>query len=225
VSTTGVAGPTLGGGPGWAERKYGLACDNLVSVDLVTADGRQITAGGAEHPDLFWALHGGGGNFGVVTAFEFQLHPHGPTVLAGLLICPGKAGRDMAVSYRDLAYNAPDELGSGLVFLTGPPEEFIPRHLQETTVAALALLWAGDVEDGQDAVKAFRDLQPAVDLVGPMPYTGFQCMIDDPPGLHNYWTADYHDEFPTTPSMSSSNRASSADHRTPSRSCCPGVAR
>ena len=196
VSTTGVAGLTLGGGSGWLERKHGLACDNLVSVDLVTADGRQVTASESENPELFWALHGGGGNFGIATSFEFALHPLGPEVLAGLLLWPGDVGRDVGVRFRDLALDAPDEMGSALVFLTGPPEEFVPAHLQGQTLAAIAFLWAGDVSDGQDAIAPFRDLQPEVDLVGPMPYAEFQCMIDDPPGLGNYWSADYHDTFP-----------------------------
>jgi FAD/FMN-containing dehydrogenase len=196
ASTTGVAGLTLGGGSGWLERAHGLACDNLISVDLVTADGRVVTASERENPELFWALHGGGGNFGVATAFEFRLHPVGPTVLAGLLGWPGDRGVEIARVYRDLAVDAPEELGSGLIFLTGPPEEFVPAHLQGTTIAVIALLWAGDVADGEAAIKPLRDLSPEIDLVGPMPYAEFQCMIDDPPGLHNYWTADYHDDFP-----------------------------
>ena len=196
VSTTGVAGLTLGGGSGWLERKYGLACDNLVSVDLVTADGRTVTASEDQNPDLFWALHGGGGNFGIATSFEFAVHPVGPEVLAGLLLWPGDSGYDVGRAYRDMAFDAPDELGSGLVFLSGPPEEFIPPHLQGQTVAAIAVLWAGDVSDGQDAIAGLRALGPEVDLVGPMPYADFQCMIDDPPGHGNYWSADYHDTLP-----------------------------
>jgi FAD/FMN-containing dehydrogenase len=195
VSTTGIAGFTLGGGSGWAERKFGLACDNLVSVDLVTADGEQLTASATSHPDLFWALHGGGGNFGVATALEYQLHPLGPTVLAGLLLWPADAGREVARAYRDLAADAASELGSGLVFLTGPPDEFVPGYLQGKTVAGMALLWAGEPGDGQDAVRPFLELEPAVNLVAPMPYAQFQQMIDDPPGMRNYWSADYHDEF------------------------------
>lgn len=195
VSSTGIAGFTLGGGSGWAERKFGLACDNLVSVDLVTSDGRQITASQVEHPDLFWALHGGGGNFGVATALEYELHPLGPTVLAGLLMWPAGAGREVAQAYRDLAADAPSELGSALVFLTGPPEDFVPADLRGSNVAGLALLWVGDPSEGQDAIKPFLDLQPAANLVAPMPYATFQQMIDDPPGLRNYWSADYHDEF------------------------------
>jgi FAD/FMN-containing dehydrogenase len=196
VSTTGVAGLTLGGGSGWLERKHGLTCDNLVSVDLVTADGREVTASEAENAELFWALHGGGGNFGVATSFEFRLEPLGPMVTAGLMMWPGDAAAGVSRRYRDLALDAPDELGSGLVFLTGPPEEFVPAHLQGTTVVAMALCWAGEVGDGEAAAKPFRELQPEVDLVGPMPYADFQCMLDDPPGLHNYWSADYHDTFP-----------------------------
>ncbi len=196
VSTTGVAGFTLGGGSGWAERKYGLACDNLISVDLVTADGREITASRTEHPELFWALHGGGGNFGVATAFEFQLHPLGPTVLAGILGWPADAAADVTRTYRDLAYDAPDELGSGLVLLNGPPEEFIPEHLRGQPIVGLALLWAGgDPGEGQDAIKPFIDLRPDANLVAPMPYAGFQQLIDEPPGMRNYWTADFYDDF------------------------------
>jgi FAD/FMN-containing dehydrogenase len=196
VSTTGVAGLTLGGGSGWAERAFGLTCDSLISVDLVTADGRQVTASGDENPDLFWALHGGGGNFGVATSFEFRLHPLGPTVTAGLMMWPGDLGGDVARAYRDYAFSAPDEFGSGLVFLTGPPEEFVPEHLQGTTVVAIAALWVGDVDEGAEAMKPLRALSPEVDLVGPMPYAEFQCMLDDPPGKNNYWSADYHNAFP-----------------------------
>jgi FAD/FMN-containing dehydrogenase len=196
VSTTGVAGLTLGGGSGWLERSFGLTCDSLRSVDLVTADGTPVTASATEEPELFWALHGGGGNFGVATSFTFDLHPLGPQVLAGLLLWPGSLGRDVALAYRDHAEAAPDALGSALVFLTAPPEPFVPAHLQGTTVAAVALLWAGDVDDGVAAVQPLRDLRPEVDLVGPMPYVGFQSMLDNPPGYHQYWSADYCDSMP-----------------------------
>ncbi|HVM08559.1 MAG TPA: FAD-binding oxidoreductase [Acidimicrobiales bacterium] len=195
VTTTGVAGFTLGGGSGWIERMYGLACDNLLAVDLVIADGREVRASEDENPDLFWALHGGGGNFGVATRLTFRLHRVGPEVLAGLLVWPGDAGFDVGRAYRDLAHAAPEPLGSGLVFLSAPPEDFIPEHLQGTTVAAVAVLWAGDVAAGEEVIRPLRDLRPAVDLVGPMPYCQFQGMLDDPPGNRNYWTADYHDSF------------------------------
>jgi FAD/FMN-containing dehydrogenase len=196
VTTTGVAGLTLGGGSGWLERRFGLTCDTLVSVDLVTADGREVTASERENPDLFWALHGGGGNFGVATAFEFALHPVGPIVMAGLLVWPGDAASDVGRVYRDLAFDAPDELGSGLVMLSGPPEPFVPEHLQGATVAGIAILWTGDEAEGRDLIQPLRDLSPEVDLVDQMPYTVFNSMLDDPPGLQNYWTADYHDDFP-----------------------------
>jgi FAD/FMN-containing dehydrogenase len=196
VSTTGVAGFTLGGGSGWLERAHGLACDNLLSVDLVTADGRAVTASATDHPDLFWALHGGGGNFGVATAFDFAMHPVGPEVIAGLMLWPGDAAFDVSRVYRDLAFDAPDELGTGLIMLTAPPEPFVPEHLVGATCAAVAALWTGDQSDAVDVLAPFRDLAPAVDLVGPMPYADFQCMIDDPPGNRHYWSADYHDVFP-----------------------------
>jgi FAD/FMN-containing dehydrogenase len=196
VSTTGVAGFTLGGGSGWLERRFGLACDSLLSVDLVTADGKRVTASESENPELFWGLHGGGGNFGVATSFTFRVHRVGPEVLAGLMIWPGDAGFDVGRAYRDLAYDAPDELGTGMVVLTGPPEEFVPAHLQGTTVVAVAVLWTGSAADGEAVIAPLRELRPEVDLVGPMPYADFQCMLDDPPGLRNYWTADYHDAFP-----------------------------
>jgi FAD/FMN-containing dehydrogenase len=196
VTTTGVAGLTLGGGSGWLERRFGLTCDNLVSVDLVAADGREVTASESESPELFWALHGGGGNFGVVTAFEFVLHEVGPIVMAGLLIWPADAASDVGRAYRDLAFDAPDALGSGLVMLTGPPEPFVPEHLQGATVAGIAILWTGDEAEGRDVIQPLRDLSPEVDLVDQMPYAAFNSMLDDPPGLQNYWTADYHDAFP-----------------------------
>jgi FAD/FMN-containing dehydrogenase len=165
-------------------------------VELVTASGLCVKASETENPDLFWALHGGGGNFRVATAFEFPLHAVGPMVLAGLLAWPADAAVDVARVYRDVAFDPRDELGSALVLITAPPQEFVPTQLQGTTLVATAVLWAGEISDGVDAVKALRDLDRELDLVGPMPYSAFRCMLDDPPGRHNYWTADYHDDFP-----------------------------
>lgn len=196
VSTTGVAGLTLGGGSGWLERQHGLSCDNLVAVELVTADGREIRADEHQHQDLLWASKGGGGNFGVVTALEFQLHPVGPLILGGLMAWPLDRGAEVARAYRDWADGAPDELGSGLVVLSGPPEEFIPPHLQGAPLVGLAVCWNGDHAVGEELVQVMRDLSPEVDLVGPMPYAQLQSMIDDPPGLRQYWSADYHNTFP-----------------------------
>ncbi len=191
VSTTGVAGFTLGGGSGWIERAHGLACDNLLSVDLVLANGDHVTASSKKHPELFWALHGGGGNFGVATSFEFRMHPVGPEVLAGLMVWPAAAGPDVAQAYRRVANDAPENLGSGLVNLTGPPEEFVPAHLQGQPACGLAILFNGPIAEGEALLAPLRALAPEVDLVGPMQYADFQCMIDDPPGMRNYWSADY----------------------------------
>ena len=196
ISTTGVAGFTLGGGSGWLERKLGLACDSLIAVELVTAAGDHVRASESENPDLFWALHGGGGNFGVATVFEFRLHPVGPTVMAGLMLWPGERGRDVAAAMREAMEGGPDELALGVVYLTGPPDEFVPPELQGQLCCGAAVFWAGEnPEDGEPYAGRLRGLEPAVDLVGPMPYAEFQRMIDDPPGLRNYWTADYLDEL------------------------------
>ena len=196
VSTTGVSGLTLGGGSGWLERKHGLSCDNLLAVELVTADGREIRADLSQHQDLLWASKGGGGNFGVVTTLEFQLHPVGPMIIGGLMAWPAARGPEVARVFRDWADNAPDELGTGLVMLSGPPEEFIPPHLQGQPLIAIAVCWSGDEATGSDVVQVMRDLSPEVDLVGQMPYAVLQSMIDDPPGFRQYWSADYHDSFP-----------------------------
>jgi FAD/FMN-containing dehydrogenase len=196
ISTTGVAGFTLGGGSGWLERKYGLACDSLIAVELVTAAGDHVRASENENPDLFWALHGGGGNFGVATAFEFRLNPVGPTVMAGLMLWPGDRGRGVAEAMRELMDGGPDELALAVVYLTGPPEEFVPPELRGQLCCGAAVFWAGEnPEEGEPYAARLRELEPAVDLVGPMPYAEFQRMIDDPPGLRNYWTADYLDEL------------------------------
>jgi FAD/FMN-containing dehydrogenase len=191
ISTTGVAGLTLGGGSGWLERRHGLACDNLQSVELVTADGSLVTATEDEHSDLFWALHGGGGNFGVATSFTFRLHPVGPEVLAGLLLYPAERGRDLLRLTRDLLPEAPDEFGPAVIYLTAPPEDEIPGHLHGTLVVALAVCHCGPPEQGERVLARFRALGPEVDLIGRCTYADFQCALDDPPGHRNWWTAEY----------------------------------
>ena len=196
VSTTGVSGLTLGGGSGWLERQYGLSCDNLVAVELVTADGREIRADHSQHHDLLWASKGGGGNFGVVTAMEFELHPVGPMIIGGLMAWNALGGPEVSRVFRDWADDAPEELGTGLVMLTGPPEEFIPPHLRGQPLIAIAVCWSGDEAAGTAVVQVMRDLSPEVDLVGQMPYAALQSMIDDPPGFRQYWSADYHASFP-----------------------------
>ena len=196
ATSTGVAGYTLGGGDGWLSRKFGLACDNLLSVTLVTADGRTVRASETENPDLFWALHGGGGNFGVATEFEFRLYPLSENIYAGLAAWPFDAyASDVTTTWRDLMETAPDELGTAVAVITGPPEDFVPQELVGQPLIGLAVCYAGSPDEGADAMKPLMDLAPTLNLVGPMPYTEFQIMLTDPPGFHHYWSADYHDEF------------------------------
>jgi FAD/FMN-containing dehydrogenase len=191
VSTTGVSGLTLGGGSGWLERQHGLACDNLVSVELVTADGKQITASEDDHPELFWGLHGGGGNFGIATALTFQLHPVGPEVLAGLLLYEPEQGRELLRLTRDFMVSAPDEFGPALAYFTIPADEELPIELHNKLVSAIALCYTGSKAEGEKLIEPYRNLGPIADFVEPVPYVDFQCSIDDPPGLHNWWTAEY----------------------------------
>ena len=196
VSTTGVSGLTLGGVSGWLERQYGLSCDNLLAVELVTADGRELRADERQHQDLLWACKGGGGNFGVVTALEFALHPVGPVILGGLLAWPVERAPDVARLYRDMAFDAPAEFASGLVVLSGPPEPFIPAHLQGQPILGMAVVWTGNEAAGAEVVQPLRDLAPEVDLVEPRPYAQMQSLLDDPPGLRQYWSGDYLDALP-----------------------------
>ena len=191
VSTTGVAGLTLGGGSGWLERQYGLTCDNLISVDLVLASGEQVTASKDSHPDLFWALHGGGGNFGVATSFEFQLHDVGPIVHAGLIAWGAESGDEVLHAYRAIAEGASEKLATAAAFVTGPPEPFVPEHLQGEPVFGIMWCYFGPASEGDALIAPLRALGPEFDLVGPMPYADFQCMLDDPPGKRNYWSAEY----------------------------------
>ena len=156
VSTTGVAGLTLGGGSGWLERKHGLACDNLLAVELVTADGEHVRASAGEHPDLFWALRGGGGNFGVVTAFEFRLHPLEREVFAGLALYPAARGRELLALYRDVMRDAPEGLSLAFLYLKAPAEEGIPEHLHGELVVAIAGMYAGPLDEGREALREIR---------------------------------------------------------------------
>lgn len=196
ASTTGIAGFTLGGGSGWLERSYGFACDSLVSVNLVTADGERVTASARENPELFWALHGGGGNFGVATSFTFQAHRLGPVVHAGMWLWPGEAATDITRAFRDLALAGPDGVGLGLLYVTAPAEPFVPDAMVGKMATLVAYLYAGDPEEGSEHARPFRELGPAVDLVGDTHYAEFQSSLDDPPDHYNYWSADYHDELP-----------------------------
>jgi hypothetical protein len=196
VSTTGVAGLTLGGGSGWLERKHGLACDNLVAADLVAADGRIVRASAEEHPDLLWGLRGGGGNFGVVTALEMRLHPLEDQVLAGLVLHPAERGRELLRLFRDVMADAPDELGIAFAYLTVPDEPGMPPELVGRQAVAVAGMYAGPVADGERALASIREFgPPAGDFFGPVAYADFNCSLDDPPGYRNYWTAENVDEL------------------------------
>ncbi len=198
VSTTGVAGLTLGGGLGHLTRKYGLACDNLVSVDLVTAEGEVVTASDRENTDLFWALRGGGGNFGVVTSFEFRLHPVGPLVVGGLVAWRAEKRADVLPFYREFAATAPNELGLNCLFLSAPPLPFVPEELHFQPIVAVGGAFAGTIEEGQAAVAALHEFGPPdLDMLGPIPYTVLQQMFDAgyPAGIRTYWKSGYIDEL------------------------------
>jgi len=192
VSTTGVAGFTLGGGIGWLMRAHGLACDNLVGADVVTAEGRLVHASESESPELFWGLRGGGGNFGIVTSFEFALHPVGPTVYAGPLFLPPDAADDLLRFYRDWAPDAPDAITTAISLATAPPLPVIPEEWHGKKVAILIAVCAGPVEDGEALCRELRTVaEPVADLIHPMPYTFIQTLLDPlwPKGIHAYFKA------------------------------------
>ena len=198
VTTTGIGGFTTGGGYGWTSSKHGLACDNLLSAEVVLADGSVVRASEREHEDLFWAIRGGGGNFGVVTEFELRLHALGPTVLAGLALWPLERGREVMRAWRDLADAAPDEVATAFVVVLAPPEPFVPAELRGRPAVGAAFLYVGDPGDGERAAAPLRALRPAVDLIEPMPYTAFQAILDPvaPTGWRSYWRGEYLRAFP-----------------------------
>ncbi len=195
VSTTGVGGYTLGGGDGWLARKMGLACDNLLSVEIVTADGRVVRASQEESSELFWALHGGGGNFGVATSFTFRLHELS-IVTAALLLWRPEAGLGVLRAYRDFIGSAPDEVGGGVLFLTGPREKFVPEHLVGRLALAVLVVYAGPEAEARKAAAEMLSLGHEGQMIAEMPYAELQRMLDDPPGYRNYWSAEYLDTFP-----------------------------
>ncbi|MGA5899663.1 FAD-binding oxidoreductase [Streptomyces venetus] len=190
ASTTGVGGFVLGGGTGWLDRWCGLAVDNLLAVELVTADGSRVHASADENPDLFWALHGGGGNFGVATALTLRLHELPEFSMALLLFLP-EHGPDAVRTYREVIASAPDEAGGGIIYFTGPPEEFVPEHLVGRLVCGALLTYAGGEDDMRKVAQPLLALPHEAEVVGAIPYADLQCMIDDPPGMRNYWSAEY----------------------------------
>jgi FAD/FMN-containing dehydrogenase len=189
-STTGIAGLTLGGGFGWLSRKYGMTIDNLESAEVVTATGEVVRASATEHPDLFWALRGGGGNFGVVTRFEFRLHPVGPDLLSGLIVYPFSAAKSVLQQYRDFMTKAPDELSVWTVLRQAPPLPFLPKEVHGKEVVVLALLYAGDPKQGEQLIAPLRKFgTPVGEAVGVQPYVAWQKAFDPllTTGARNYW--------------------------------------
>ena len=189
-STTGIAGLTLGGGFGWLSRKYGLTVDNLLAADVVTADGKLVHASEKENPDLFWAIRGGGGNFGVVTSFEYRLHPLGPEIVAGLLVHPIANARALFDEYRKLTAAAPEELTCWIVMRKAPPLPFVPAEWHGKEVFVLAFCWAGDPAQGKSAVEKVQAVgKPVGQMVAPMPLVAWQSAFDPllAPGARNYW--------------------------------------
>jgi FAD/FMN-containing dehydrogenase len=194
VSTTGVGGLTLGGGIGYLARGVGLSCDNLLSAEVVTADGRVLTASKEENEDLFWALRGGGGNFGVVTAFEFRLHPV-TDVYGGPLFFDRADAGSVLRAYRDFIGDAPEEFGGFPAWQIAPPLPFIPEERHGDVMLAFVACWAGPMDDGERVLKPLRDAAPVVaEHVGAMPYPALNSAFDalyPPGGLQHYWKANF----------------------------------
>jgi FAD/FMN-containing dehydrogenase len=193
VTTTGLGGFTTGGGYGWTSCKHGLACDNLISAEVVLADGSVVRASEHEHADLFWGIRGGGGNFGIVTEFEFRLHALGPIVFAGLALFPIERAAEVVRGWRDCADAAPDELSTACVVVTAPPEPFVPAELQGQPVVGIAALHVGDADRGSDVIEPLKELRPVVDTIAPVPYTAFQAALDPlaPWGVRSYSRGEY----------------------------------
>jgi FAD/FMN-containing dehydrogenase len=197
ISTTGVGGLTLGGGIGYLARGAGLSCDNLVSADVVTADGRFLTASERENEDLFWALRGGGGNFGVVTSFEYALHPV-KDIYGGAMFFELDRVASLLRFYREFIADAPEEFGGFPAFQIAPPLPFIPENRHGDTFVAFVSCWTGPLDQGESILKPVRDVGPVVaELIGPMPYPALNSAFDGlvPPGLQHYWKANFVKEL------------------------------
>jgi FAD/FMN-containing dehydrogenase len=201
VSRTGIAGLALNGGMGMLQRKYGLTCDNLIEARVVTADGTLVTASESQHPDLLWALRGGGGNFGVVTSFRFQLYPVGPPMLAGLVAWPAERATEVLAFLRDLIAVAPEELSADGIFLVAPPLEFIAEDLHGSNLVGIFIRWCGEVDRGFEVIRPIQAFgPPVVDYVGPMPLVEVQSLLDpmNPEGSLHYWTGEFLPRFGPT---------------------------
>lgn len=195
IPSTGIAGLTLGGGIGWLMRKHGLACDNLLGADLVTAAGEVVRADAENNPDLYWGVRGGGGNFGVVTGMDYRLHPVGPAVLGGIMAYTLEQAPAAFRAYSEWTRDLPDEMTSMGAVVAAPPAPFVPPGLAGQPVFAVALCYAGEIESGQEVLRPLREATtaPAFDVIGPMPYLAVQGMVKDfaPPHHQNYWRSEY----------------------------------
>jgi FAD/FMN-containing dehydrogenase len=194
VTTTGIAGLTLGGGIGWISRKYGLSCDNLISVDLVTAEGEYLTVSKTEYEDLFWGLRGGGGNFGIVTSFEYKLQSIGPIVLGGMLLHPMEEAPEFLRFYRDFIVDAPDELTAAPILRLAPPAPFLPKEVHGKPVVGVIVLYAGPIEEAESLIAPLRQYgKPLVDGISPKPFRALQSLLDTSarPGLNYYLKSEF----------------------------------
>jgi FAD/FMN-containing dehydrogenase len=197
ISTTGVSGLTLGGGIGYLTRGFGLSLDNLISADVVTADGKFLIASEKENEDLFWAIRGGGGNFGVLTSLEFRVHPV-KDIYGGPMFYELKHIKDVLNFYRDYIKDAPEAMGCFPAFQIAPPLPFIPENRHGDTFIAMVACWAGPLDQGEKQLKPFHDVAPVVaEFVGPMPYPALNSAFDGlvPPGLQHYWKANFVKEL------------------------------
>jgi len=193
-STTGIAGLLLGSGSGWIERKCGLTADNLISAEVVLADGSVVRASKDENPDLFWGIRGGGGNFGVVTEFELKLHKIGPIVYGGIIGCAPERATEITRFVRDYMVDAPEDLGLGIGFISTPPLPVVPEEMHFKPLVGLVVCWTGTKEEGEKVLAPIREVgQPLMDMVDEIPYTALQSMLDEggPYGVKAYLKADF----------------------------------
>jgi FAD/FMN-containing dehydrogenase len=199
VSHTGVAGLTLGSGSGWLERQHGMTCASLLAAEVVTADGRVLRASAEENADLLWGLKGGGGNFGIVTEFQFRLHPVGPMVFAGMLLHPRAVAPELIRHYRDFMQQAPDAVGGGLALVTAPPADFVAEPFRGQPACGVIVFYVGNAEEGEQAFQPLLDWgEPWLAMVQPMPYAALQQLLDPgyPWGILDYSKADYLTALP-----------------------------
>jgi FAD/FMN-containing dehydrogenase len=197
-STTGIAGLALGSGSGWLERKCGLTGDNLLSADVVTADGRLVKCSPRENSDLYWGLRGGGGNFGIVTSFVFRLHEVGPMIYGGMLVADPARAPEVLRFMREYMEEAPEDLGGAVAFVSAPPEPFVPPEMHFKPILGIVICWTGDHEEGERVLAPIREIaQPMMDMVGPMPYAALQSMLDGggPKGIRGYMKAEFMEEM------------------------------